>query len=653
MRRFPLFLATGATLLVASPAQAAFTASSITSPAAGSRFMSTDATDTFAAGGTSNNGSGQSVFLRCDPTDVLPGTLIGSTVSGAAGSWSANPAKSALGGCFARAIPTSNTPADVSQFPGRWYIFERQRPELTNATLTNVDDFVQQDGGGSGIRTIGVRGIGVGGGLTNTRITDDAAHRNSYDVLYYGGAFLKGDLTVDNRRAYPPVHAALINPSGTGLPALTVSRAREGATGTATVTETDPLVGCPGDPAAPDSTTCPSFTAAGVSWTRVTTSSADGRHYEQLDTLSSTDGAAHSAAVWMGYSALTNGGQTPAWGVSWAGGGARATRLDGDQLAGPGGGAPGTLLLDRNGAAAEGDFMWPRAAITWDVAPSTVYFKGDKDAYARFESLAIPAGGGITLRTRYAIGPSAADVAAQAAALRDAQRPPVTSITAPGDGVSVVSPALTVTGTASDTEGLASFTVNGAPVAVAADGTWSLPVTLALGANRFTAVATDKAGQTATAAITVTYKDTIAPSLLGLKLSRTKFRVSSKATAVAAAARKRRPKPTAQGTTISYRVAEPVTVSLAFSRVDRGRRSGSRCVRPTKKLRRAKACDLLVAAGTLTRRAAAAGTVKVAFSGRIATKKLRAARYRVTVTAKDAAGNVSRPQTATFTVVTR
>lgn len=57
-----------------------------------------------------------------------------------------------------------------------------------------------------------------------------------------------------------------------------------------------------------------------------------------------------------------------------------------------------------------------------------------------------------------------------------------------------------------------------------------------------------------------------------------------------------------------------------------GRRKGSRCVKPTPALRRAKKCTRYTRAGTLTR-ASAKGANTVTFSGRIGRKGLRPDRY--------------------------
>jgi hypothetical protein len=59
-----------------------------------------------------------------------------------------------------------------------------------------------------------------------------------------------------------------------------------------------------------------------------------------------------------------------------------------------------------------------------------------------------------------------------------------------------------------------------------------------------------------------------------------------------------------------------------------------------------------VTVGTLKRRARQ-GANKVAFTGRIGRKALKPSSYRATTTAKDAAGNVSKPSIASFTIVTR
>jgi glucodextranase-like protein len=88
---------------------------------------------------------------------------------------------------------------------------------------------------------------------------------------------------------------------------------------------------------------------------------------------------------------------------------------------------------------------------------------------------------------------------------------PALTIAAPAEGAVVSSASLTASGTTSDPFGIRSLTVNGQPVAVASDGSWSLPLTLTPGANTITAVATNNGGASTTVQRTVTYTQPPAP----------------------------------------------------------------------------------------------------------------------------------------------
>lgn len=145
-------------------------------------------------------------------------------------------------------------------------------------------------------------------------------------------------------------------------------------------------------------------------------------------------------------------------------------------------------------------------------------------------------------------------------------------------------------------------------------------------------------------------KDTTRPAISKLKLSRTTFRVSAKATAVSAAARRKR---TAAGTSIGFRLSETAKVTLLIERRTSGRKVGKRCLKATSKLRKRKACTRYVKLGTLTRKAVKPGAVKIAFSGRIGKKALKSGRYRLSVGARDVAGNAATTRRVTFRVVKR
>jgi hypothetical protein len=96
--------------------------------------------------------------------------------------------------------------------------------------------------------------------------------------------------------------------------------------------------------------------------------------------------------------------------------------------------------------------------------------------------------------------------------------------------------------------------------------------------------------------------------------------------------------------TASFALGEAATVTVKLERRKAGKRQGGRCVKPTRKLRKAKRCARFVAVAT-TSKSLGAGTATVKVG-----RKLAAGRYRVTVAAKDAAGNAAKPVSATFKV---
>lgn len=105
-----------------------------------------------------------------------------------------------------------------------------------------------------------------------------------------------------------------------------------------------------------------------------------------------------------------------------------------------------------------------------------------------------------------------------------------------------------------------------------------------------------------------------------------------------------------QARTIRFTLSEAATVTLRFQRAAAGKRTGAACVKPTRALRRAKSC---VRYATVRSRTVAgtSGANRVAFDAKFGKAKLPAGRYRVTLSAKDAAGNVSALRSATFKVL--
>jgi hypothetical protein len=90
-------------------------------------------------------------------------------------------------------------------------------------------------------------------------------------------------------------------------------------------------------------------------------------------------------------------------------------------------------------------------------------------------------------------------------------------------------------------------------------------------------------------------------------------------------------------------------VQLALRQILPGKLKGKRCVKPSKKLKKAKRCDRLQTAGAL-RRSGTAGANAVPFSGRVGRRALKPGRYQVEVAGSDDAGNKSAAAIASFSV---
>ena len=92
------------------------------------------------------------------------------------------------------------------------------------------------------------------------------------------------------------------------------------------------------------------------------------------------------------------------------------------------------------------------------------------------------------------------------------QAAPELTLDTPADGEKRNRPDVTVSGRVADNLALATVTVNGQPVTVAGDGTFSVRVLLEEGTNELVVTATDRAGNTTTVTRTVSV-DTAAPAI--------------------------------------------------------------------------------------------------------------------------------------------
>jgi hypothetical protein len=133
----------------------------------------------------------------------------------------------------------------------------------------------------------------------------------------------------------------------------------------------------------------------------------------------------------------------------------------------------------------------------------------------------------------------------------------------------------------------------------------------------------------------------VAPALSAYRLSPTTFSAAAKGASVAKAT----------GTRVTYRLSEPASVRFTVQRAQAGRRSGKRCVKPTRKNRKAKRCSRLVAVGSFTHRGNA-GANSLRFTGRITRRRrLGLGAYKLAAVATDAAKKRSKQAIKAFRIV--
>jgi hypothetical protein len=137
--------------------------------------------------------------------------------------------------------------------------------------------------------------------------------------------------------------------------------------------------------------------------------------------------------------------------------------------------------------------------------------------------------------------------------------------------------------------------------------------------------------------------DRDAPVLSRFTLSPRRFRAAARGASLA----------TAAGSKLKFTLSEPASVRFAVQRAKAGRRVRGTCRRTTAANRRKRHCTRYVRVGSTFTTNAAAGQNQRRFSGRVRGRKLKPGRYRLVLTATDAAGNRSAPARVLFRIVRR
>jgi hypothetical protein len=139
-----------------------------------------------------------------------------------------------------------------------------------------------------------------------------------------------------------------------------------------------------------------------------------------------------------------------------------------------------------------------------------------------------------------------------------------------------------------------------------------------------------------------------APYITGASESARSWRAGN---ALAQISKRKHRKKTPIGTTFSFSLDQPASVTLSFITHESGRKVGRRCAAKSRKNAKRKACTRTTTAGTLTF-TGHAGVNKVVFQGRVsASQKLRPGRYTLVIGARNSAGQMSTPQELSFTIL--
>jgi virginiamycin B lyase len=131
------------------------------------------------------------------------------------------------------------------------------------------------------------------------------------------------------------------------------------------------------------------------------------------------------------------------------------------------------------------------------------------------------------------------------------------------------------------------------------------------------------------------------PNVLSLAVSPSKFRAAPRGSSIARAK---------VGATVTYRLSVAATTRFTVERERAGRKKGKRCVPQTRRNRRARRCKRYVTVrGSFSHRGKA-GSNRFKFTGRLARKRLRPARYRLVAVAT-AGSTKSKLKRANFRIV--
>ena len=405
-----------AVLVVTPSAQAAVTASSITTPTSPT-FLLWDydaASNTFAISGTTTGGTtGDHVDIRCYYGDVYRTVASGVAVNqdGSISLPTADGTSIGSRPCRLRVVPAGTTPADLSPFAGPLIGGDYRKSYKVSGgpndgTVYDYYIYAQQFPAAFDYDSLASCGIDDGYLYDPTTLAETTVTYWCNGGLFFNPGIGRSELQVDGANAYPPDDARYVNANGSGFPALTYSFSIDQKSGDLVIHETDPIVKCTDATYPPNPQSCATFVSAGVSDTRTIVQDHDGKLSWLTDVFKSTDGKSHKIdMLWDNNQRFHwQSGDSTQVEYQFPGESGYTVRAEGDGVSLPAT-APGTILVRVHGSA-DGDPLTGRGAIVYDRPAGRAFFRrvsaSSASTFTLSQKATVPAHGSQRFRFAYA-----------------------------------------------------------------------------------------------------------------------------------------------------------------------------------------------------------------------------------------------------------
>jgi hypothetical protein len=409
----------------------------------------------------------------------------------------------------------------------------------------------------------------------------------------------RSELKVDDKNSYLPGSVAyfknyfsLTSAEGlSGFPGLSYRDSLDPANGNLVIQETDQVVQCAPSASTypPTSKSCTRFVPAGIAIHVRWIQDHAGRVTSELQTFSSTDGHSHPVDLLEdnSFNSPNHDGELD---FPWTSQGMQPYTTVGQSIPGPSHSGPGSFFAKASASVPDGGEDGAQGEVTFSNPPSSEVIAATTNSSNGFDDVllhyarTVPARGSLSLGFTYADAFFASEVQAYAAAAAPTFAPSV-AISKPGRGAKLKSGLVTVSGTAHDSYGVTSVSVNGVKAKLGSKGSWQAKLHLKPGSDALTALATNIFANTARASVKVSFPLT----LTNLMQSHSKWKES-------------------QGTRFSFVLDAPARVAFNFTR--KGHSVGK--------------LSFQAKAGHDTR----------SFDGKLGAKKLKPGNYSASVSAK-------------------